>query len=89
MTCYFRSVPGVPTKVVIASLEQYSFLDKHDACRVVRVGCFQCGKAFLEELCVARGKVIHRLPFECLSCDPEADEPVQRRMFDRREWWLG
>lgn len=87
MIYYSELVAFAPTAVVIASLERYSFSSGPDACRVIRVSCFNCGRAFLEELCVARGKVIHRLPFLCLSCDPEADEPVPRRLLDKLGWW--
>lgn len=83
MTYCFEPVAFVPTTVVLASLAHHSFFSERDACWLVRVGCFNCGGAFLEELETARQKVLCCLPLLCLSCDPEAEEPVPREFVDK------
>jgi hypothetical protein len=63
-------------RAALGHLERLAFLSERDGCRVARAVCSRCKCTFEEELQAAKDRVIKKLDFFCLACDPDASVPA-------------
>lgn len=70
MTSYSSCLTDEQIGLLLAAVENASYVSRRDGCRVVLLRCIKCGRSFEEELGAARRGIEDNVDPLCLDCDP-------------------